>query len=97
MKQYIDGIKDLDWVEVINEYFLGISLYGTERKLSCLKHHIWSAVYCDNAKHIPITYYKPLHILHWGFYDPDFDDLQNEDNLKWIDGQPYELIIWSKD
>lgn len=35
------------------------------------------------VKHIDIIYYKPVTI---GYLD-------NTDNLKWIDGQPYELII----
>lgn len=39
------------------------------------------------GKHIDIIYYKSVTI---GYLD-------NTDNLKWIDGQPYELIVLGKD
>lgn len=39
------------------------------------------------VKHIDIIYYKPL-----GTKLSCLAGLTNSDNLKWIDGQPYELI-----
>jgi hypothetical protein len=42
------------------------------------------------VKHIPITYYKPLIIC-----DDHLSICKGE--LKWVDGQPYELIIIGKD
>jgi hypothetical protein len=75
--KYIDGIKETGGNRAIN---LIIRVFKDKR-------------------HIPITYYKPLDIIA-EHYDKDidrytfgYDDLTNEDNLKWIDGQPYELII----
>lgn len=92
--KYIDGIKNLDWGEVIHEYFLGISLHKSGSKLKGFRNHLWSAIINDNAKHIDITYYKPLTICFKDdmktYFLPELEDF---DNLDWIDGQPYEIII----
>jgi hypothetical protein len=46
------------------------------------------------GKHIPITYYKPLIICDDHLSKTTFlPELEDFDNLEWIDGQPYELII----
>ena len=42
------------------------------------------------VEHIPIIYYKPLTIC-----DDHLSICKGE--LKWIDGQPYELIVLGKD
>jgi hypothetical protein len=46
--------------------------------------------YFHPVKHIPIKYYKPLVIC-----DDHLSICKGE--LKWIDGQPYEIIILGKD
>ena len=38
-------------------------------------------------KHIPIKYYEPIEVTY------NFDGLENEDNLVWENGQPYEIKI----
>ena len=71
MKQYIDGIKEVDEFKFRDKL----------------------------VKHIPITYYKPLNVYDFtdtntGNYDGI--GLSNLDNLKWVDGQPYELVTLNK-
>lgn len=45
------------------------------------------------VKHIPITYYKPLIICDDHLSKTTLlPELEDFDNLRWVDGQLYELI-----
>lgn len=46
-------------------------------------------------KHIKIIYYKPVTITYINNFT--VTDICNYDNLKWVDGQPYELIVLGND
>ena len=92
MKQYIDGIKDnkCKWNKYIR--FSGEMFYGHTN--SGLGYNIFYDIHHNlpKGKRIPITYYKRLDSLVVFGRTSDYHIL-NTDNLKWIDGQPYELIV----
>lgn len=87
MKQYIDG-KDnqINWYKypfgaVVKAYMKYYGGEPVEHKKDGIKHRI------------PITYYKPLTLYPKNGGSWLLQDMDNLDNLKWIDGQPYELIV----
>lgn len=83
--KYIDGIKN----DKTSKSWFGKMFANAEQ--SCMRLTI------RPVKHIPITYYKPLTLYPKNGGSWLLADMDNIDNLKWIDGQPYELIIKGED
>lgn len=84
MKQYIDG-KD----NQINWYKYPFGVY-VKKYISYVP--VERTRVTNNKKRIPVTYYKPLTLYPKNGGSMLLADMDNMDNLKWVDGKPYELI-----